>query len=117
MGLYSCCDVTNPAPETELLYGHRIGGMHGEAAAVGCCCSACCILRTTRVMACHGGIDVQEKHSCSPSSRTCVKLPAASRQPAMVCDDDRLLPVTGYTHLTGGYDGGQAQYNRVPYGE
>ena len=24
---------------------------------------------------------------------------------------------TGYTHLTGGYDGGQAQYNRVPYGE
>ena len=33
MGLYSCCDVTNPAPETELLYGHRIGGMHGEAAA------------------------------------------------------------------------------------
>jgi threonine dehydrogenase-like Zn-dependent dehydrogenase len=29
MGLYSCCDVTNPAPETELLYGHRIGGMHG----------------------------------------------------------------------------------------
>lgn len=29
MGLYSCCDVTNPAHETELLYGQRIGGLHG----------------------------------------------------------------------------------------
>lgn len=25
-------------------------------------------------------------------------------------------PPTGYTHLTGGYDGGQAQYVRTPYG-
>lgn len=33
MGLFSCCDVTNPAKETELLYGHRIGGMHGEELA------------------------------------------------------------------------------------
>ena len=31
--------------------------------------------------------------------------------------DNKSPLVTGYTHLTGGYDGGQAQYNRVPYGE
>ena len=103
---YTSCDGTNPSKVQEQLYGHHTGGC-----GLGPCRRRCylrLLLKALQAMAHFGKSAV----------------PAAWHLRLIVWESHSHLspPPTsvsffGYTHLTGGWDGGQAEFVRVPYAD
>ena len=100
--LFSCCMRSNPSNMTCGLYGHKLGGFYGApwhmSLKTGLTASTLCtdVVFTTSQIA--NGLRLfqrQAMHSVFLSAR----VPA------------------GYSHITGGFPGGQAQYVRILWGE
>ena len=100
--LFSCCMRSNPSNMTCGLYGHKLGGFYGApwhmSLKAGLSASTLCtdVVFTTSQIA--NGLRLfqrQAMHSVFLSAR----VPA------------------GYSHITGGFPGGQAQYVRILWGE
>jgi threonine dehydrogenase-like Zn-dependent dehydrogenase len=115
-GLYSSCDTTNPSQDQEALYGHRSGGWANQGE------------RTYK--------DPSMRHWSGqvPAAAACLLHGLPTRQPSQpppscapalnsvhqFTKDCKYLAgaggFLGYSHMTGGYEGGQAEFLRVPFG-
>lgn len=98
-GLFTSCDTTNPSEAMEAMYGDRSAGknlcyLDGEWGKHSVAREAVCGEAVTVVQWICKSVQFISNLIC-----------------VCVC-----VGFFGYSHLTGGYEGGQADYVRVPFG-
>lgn len=118
-GSFSGCDTTNNSEVEGMLYGQKTGGFHGAKGRVSVifqtewrvpCCLECWHVYALDNLGtrCHTTVFSIIACECSWHSLLC---PNAFVVWQLAC------LAAGYSDLTGGYEGGQAEYARVPFGE
>jgi hypothetical protein len=121
-GAFSGCDVTNPSRDQEMLYGARYGASShvyrtapGDAPVSHDARSQPLPAAPSALLMRHCVVAFLSTSYSFPLALASFPplFPALPNASLAVC---RTAGLFGYAHVTGGYEGGQADYVRVPFG-